>query len=279
LLARIFVVTDASREVDELRQHVARIDAQIVPLLDKRARAARTIFELRKQQPAALPTIDQGAIRELVSLSNGDMPAQPLHEIFRSIHAACLALELPVRVTFVGQEGGSGHGAARGRFGHTSWLKAAETPQSAIDDVSAKLAEFAVVPFETGAEIPVRATIDALIASELRIVEVQDIDDGPNQLRYAVVGSRPSGRTEKDLTFFIFGVDAAPGSLSRALKVLTDRGIDLKRIQSYPLRADGHGYLFCAETTGHFTDRHIVMAFEEIRRVTRFFKLLGSYPG
>jgi chorismate mutase / prephenate dehydratase len=361
LLAKISNVADAAREVEELRRRMAQIDADVVLLLDRRARAAREVFELRRSQPGALPSTDQAAIRELVSMSNGDMPPQPLHEILRAIHAACLALELPVRVAFVGPEGGFGHLAAQSRFGHTSWLKGAETTESAIDDVSKKLAEFAVVPFETLAESPVRSTIGALIASELRLVETQDtsmdlhllnrtgnvgdvqrvratladrsacrgflrdlapsvevldartplsacqlaaedgatgaiaakdvgeplglriaqsslIDGGPNRTRYAVVGTRPSGRTEKDLTYFIFGVDAAPGSLLRALKVLTDRGIDLKRIQSYPVRDEGHGHLFCAESVGHFTDRHLVMAFEEIRPLTRFFKLLGSYP-
>jgi prephenate dehydratase len=29
---------------------------------------------------------------------------------------------------------------------------------------------------------------------------------------------------------------------------------------------------------GHFTDRTLVTAFEEMKRLTRFFKLLGSYP-
>lgn len=360
-LASIFCVADSSREVEELRREMAQIDGQVLSLLDKRARAARGIFELRKEQAAALPAIDRAAVRELVSLSNGDMPAQPLQEILRAIHAACLALEQPVRVSFVGSEGGFGHAAAQSRFGHASWLKAVDTPNGAIDDVARKAAEFAVVPFETSTESPVRSTIDALLGSELRIVEMQDVpvdlhiysrtgslgdvsrvlvtpadrfqcrrflreiadskeiadartpllacqmaledgavgaiarqdiaeplglraaqssvlDEGPSHVRYAVVGARPSGRTESDLTLFTFGVDTAQGSLSRALKVLTDRGIDLKRLQSYPARGDGHAYLFCAESAGHFTDRHIVMGFEEIRRSTRFFKLLGSYP-
>jgi chorismate mutase len=275
-------VTGGRQEVEELRQHMVQIDVQLLSLLDQRAKAARTISELRKDQPAALPSTDQTAIRELLALSSGDMPAQPIREIFRAIHAACLALELPVRVSFVGPEGGSGHAAARSRFGHTSWLKAVATPLDAIEDVSQKAADFAIVPFETAAETPVRATIDALISNELRIVAIEEVPgdpQGPSPLRYAVVGTRPSGRTEKDVTLFAFGVDTAPGALLRALKVLTERGIDLKRIQSYPVRTEGYGFLFCAEAAGHFTDRHIVMAFEEIRRMTRFFKLLGSYPG
>ncbi len=276
-------MADSTREVEELRGHMAQIDGQILALLDKRAHAARSIFELRKDQPAVLPSIDRAAIRELASRSSGDMPTKSLQEIFRTIHAESLSLELPVRVSFVGHEGDAAHAAARDRFGHASSLRALETPLAAVDEVSQKAAEFAVLPFATDSESPVRETIDALISSELRVVEVltprASPSGGHDQARYAVVGTRPSGRTEKDLTFFVFGVDATPGSLLRALKVLTDRGIDLTRIQSYPVRTESRGFLFCAESVGHFTDRQIVMAFEEIRRVTRFFKLLGSYPG
>jgi chorismate mutase/prephenate dehydratase len=37
-------------------------------------------------------------------------------------------------------------------------------------------------------------------------------------------------------------------------------------------------YLFFAEVSGHFTDRPLVAAFEEIKRLTKYFKVLGSYP-
>jgi chorismate mutase / prephenate dehydratase len=354
-------VGESKRELLELRQQVAALDGDLLSLLDKRAKAARRVGELRKDQPATLPLTDQAAIGELVSGSSGDMPSQPLREIFGAIFAACLALELPVKVTFVGLEGGPGHEAARGRFGQTASLKAIETTAAALEDVARKAAEFAVVPFETSTESPVQPTIAALIASELRIVEVQDapfdlhllnrsgdvpdiakvfataadyalcekflnglspapavvhvrtpltayhmaledsaaaavgsesfaallglhvarrsvLDAGRSRVRYAIIGTRPSGRTGNEVTSFVFSVDEAPGALLEVLKVFAERGINLKKMQSHPVQGETWRYLFCAETAGHFTDRPLVMAFEEIKRVTRFFKLLGSYP-
>jgi chorismate mutase/prephenate dehydratase len=354
-------VGENQRELHELRRQIAELDSQLLALLDKRAKAARRVGELRKGHPATLPLTDQAAIGELVSGSSGDMPSQPLSEIFGAIFAACLALELPVKVTFVGPEGGPGHDAARGRFGQTSSLKATETTAAALEDVARKAAEFAVVPFETSTESPVQPTIAALIASELRIVEVLDapfdlhllnrsgdladikkvfataadyalcqrflnamnpapavmhvrtpltayhmaiedsgagaigsesfaaplglqvawrsaLDAGRSRVRYAVVGTRPSGRTGNEVTSFVFSVDEAPGALLEVLKVFAERGINLKKMQSHPVQGETWRYLFCAETAGHFTDRPLVMAFEEIKRVTRFFKLLGSYP-
>jgi chorismate mutase/prephenate dehydratase len=87
-------------------------------------------------------------------------------------------------------------------------------------------------------------------------------------------------------------VQDAPGSLLDVLKVFAERGINLTNILSHPVApgstagdrtqtlttGENWNYLFYVETAGHFTDRPLVMAFEEMKRITRFFKVLGSYP-
>src|SRR5258708_26967544 len=114
------MVAENRREADELRQEIAKLDLHLLSALDKRARAARRLGELRKHQPAALPLSDHAAIRALVGRSSGEMPEQALREIFREVFAACLALEMAVKVAYLGPEGGAGYLAARGRFGPDS---------------------------------------------------------------------------------------------------------------------------------------------------------------
>jgi chorismate mutase/prephenate dehydratase len=266
-----------------------------------------------------------------------------------------------VCVAYVGGEGGAGHAAARARFGGGSELFGAESTAGALDEVTRKRAEYAVVPFETTAEGAVQSTILALMTSDLRIAEVLDAtfelhlmnktgnvadvekiyatpsdhalcqrflaglsprpslldvkaplaacrqaveepgaaaiaieafgtqlglevahrnirDGGAERVRHAVVGTRPSSRTGDDVTSLIFSVQDAPGSLLDVLKVFAERGINLSNIQSQPVKGEAWSYLFYVETTGHFTDRPLVMAFEEMKRITRFFRVLGSYP-
>lgn len=354
-------MSESKREVDELREDIAKLDAQLLTALDKRARAARRLGELRRDQPPSLPLRDHAAIRALVARSSGDMPQEALLDVFRAIFAACLPLELPVRVAYVGIEGGPGHAAARTRFGRGSTLVAAESTAIALEEVTRKRAEFAVVPFETTAEGPVQATIVALMTSNLRIAEVLDAtfdlhlmnrtgnfadiekihatpsdhalcqrfvaglvprpalldvktplmacqlatedhgaaaiaseafgahlglevvrrnirDNGGERARHAVVGARPSGRTSEDVTSLVFSVQDAPGSLLDVLKVFAERGVNLSNIQSHPMQGETWSYLFYVEMAGHFTDRPLVMAFEEMKRITRFFRVLGSYP-
>ncbi len=294
----------------------------------------------------------------------GELPTEAVREIFREIFSACLALELPVKVAYLGPEGGAAHGAARGRFGASPNLVATDTSAAAIEEVARDRVEFAVVPFETRAEGPVQATVDALIDSELKIVAtveesfglhlmgktgntadvetiyataadralcshflqslqsparrvtvvdaksplqacqlaVEDhqsgalagevfgaalglevtrrnvLDGGDHRIRYAIVGRRPASRTGSDLTAFFFSVDDAPGALLDVLKQFGERGINLVKIHSRPADGTSWGYLFFVEVMGHATDRTLVSAFEEVRRLAKVFRILGSYP-
>ncbi len=345
---------------------MARLDSRLVAILDERARLARRLGELRRDHAATMPVADHTAMRELVERSSGDMPRESLRAIVREVFAAGLSLELPVKVAFVGPEGGPGHASARRRFGSgASNLVAAETPGDALEEVSRKRAEFAVVPFETSTEGPLQSTILALMARDLRIAEVLDDDfdlhvmsrggvfgeiekiyataadyalchrflegfvegrapriavvqvktprmacqlaleeaggaalanggfgalqglavaqsnvrdSDSARVRHAVTGLRPSSRTSDEATSFVFSVQDAPGSLLDVLRVFAERGIRLTKIQSHPADGGSWSYLFYVEAAGHFTDRPLVTAFEEIKRMTRLFKLLGSYP-
>jgi chorismate mutase / prephenate dehydratase len=112
----------------------------------------------------------------------------------------------------------------------------------------------------------------------LRIAQRSIVDRAGERVRYAVIGARPSRRTGQDLTSVAFGVRDAPDSLLDVLKVLAERGIHLTKVQSHPVRGAGWTYLFCVEMAGHFTDRPLVAAFEEMKRLARSFQVLGSYP-
>jgi prephenate dehydratase/chorismate mutase len=270
-------VTDGKREADELRDQMTKLDVEILSALDRRARAARQLGELRRDQAALLPLSDHESVRAIVARSSGDMPEDALRAIFGEIQAACLALELPVKIAFVGAEEEPCHAAARGRFGRSASLTGVESTAGALDEVTRKRAEFAVVPFETASDGPVHTTIEALSAGDLRIVEMLERD----RIRYAVVCARPSRRTGNDATAIVFKVQDAPGSLLDVLRVFAERGINLTNVHSHPLRElrdEPWIYLFYVEMRGHFTDRPLIGAFEEMKRLARFFKLLGSYP-
>jgi chorismate mutase len=271
------MVSDTKRGADELRERMTKLDGEILAALDARAKAARQLGELRhgRQSSPSLGALSiSPSAREIADRAGGDMPADAVRAIFEEIHGACLGLERPVKIAFAGAEGEGCHSAARHRFGQSATLIGAPSISAALDEVTRKRAELAVAPFETASEGPVRGTLQALAAGDLRVVELIERD----QVRYAVVCARPSGPSGHDITAVVFKLQDAPGSLLDILRIFGERGINLTNVHSHPEPDEPWVYLFYLEMRGHFTDRPLVGALEEMKRAARFFKLLGSYP-
>ncbi len=170
-------MSDHKREIEELRAELTRIDGQILTAIEKRAKAARRAAELRSG-PVQLPLTDKAQIATLVARASGEMPVEDVRAIFQQIYASCLGLELPVKVAYIGPEGGFAHAAARSRFGASAQLVALDTVAATLEEVVVHRAEFAVLPVETTTEGPVQSTIFALVATDLKIVaEVEAVSD------------------------------------------------------------------------------------------------------
>lgn len=353
-------MTDKRREVDELRQEIAKIDEQLVTALDRRGKLSRKIGDLRRSLPSPITLPERSRIAAIAERGSGDIPHEALREIFREIVATCLSLEQPVVVSFCGLEGAFAHAAAQSRFGASAEYIPCETASGALDEVARQRSSYAVVPYETRTDGLHQATIAALTAAELKIVScfetnvniqlaskagslaeidkvyasakdrahsqhflagelpgaaVMDVktpmaacqlaagdpraaalahasiaaqhglevlrpnvrDEGEERVRYAIVGTRPSSRVGGDLTAMVFAVSDAPGALHDMLRQFAERGVNLTKIQSRPTPGESWRYLFFLEVEGHATDRPIVGAIEEVKKLSKFFKVLGSY--
>jgi chorismate mutase/prephenate dehydratase len=151
-----------------------------------------------------------------------------------------------------------------------------EYPQAAVLDVrspfeAARRAKedprsAAVVPESSGREVGLE-------------VAKENVGDEPElKYRYGVVGSRPASRSGNDTTCLLFSLDDAPGTLFQVLRHFAERGINLKKIQSRPVRGASWDYIFYVEVAGHVTDRGVVTALEAMKSATKYLKLLGSFP-
>ena len=81
-----------------------------------------------------------------------------------------------------------------------------------------------------------------------------------------------------DTTALILAVRDTPGALPDVLRTFAERDINLTKIQSRPAPGEDWNYLFFLELAGHVTDRPLVAALEELKKLAKFFKVLGSYP-
>lgn len=151
-----------------------------------------------------------------------------------------------------------------------------EVPRASIIDVRSPqvAAELAREAATSAAIVPERCGKEAGL--ELLRVNVGDVAD--LKYRYGIAGQRPAQRSGHDISCLLFGTENQPGALYEVLRHFAERGINLRKLQSLPVRRDGLEYYFYAEIGGHASDRPVVTALESVKRSVRYFRLLGSFP-
>jgi chorismate mutase/prephenate dehydratase len=112
----------------------------------------------------------------------------------------------------------------------------------------------------------------------LKLIDDRLEDDSDVVTRFGVIGNRLPSRTGQDRTVLAMAPGDEPGALHRALQPLADREINLTRVESRPSTGTQWRHVFFLEMDGHITDRAILTAVEELRRIARYAKVLGSYP-
>ncbi len=164
----------------DLRVEIDNIDAKLVELISARARCAQTVADVKKASNAddAESTVYYRPEREVQVLrkvmeynekQGGPLTNEEIARLFREIMSACLALEKPINVAFLGPEGTFTQEAVVKHFGHS----AVPRPMGAIDEVfrevEAGAVNYGVVPVENSTEGVVTHTLDSFIDSNIHI--------------------------------------------------------------------------------------------------------------
>jgi len=160
----------------ELRTKIDGIDAEISRLISARAVCAQEVAEVKKANlPPNVdiqfyrPEREAQVLRKVMEQNKGPLSDEEMARLFREIMSACLALEHPTKVAFLGPEGTFTQQAVLKHFGHS----AIALPFSAIDEVfrevEAGAVDYGVVPVENSTEGVVNHTLDNFMGSNLKI--------------------------------------------------------------------------------------------------------------
>jgi len=158
--------------LEELRRRIDELDNAILALLEERADVALRIAAAKTSAGATSfhdPEREREILDRLEARGAGAFPRSAIRAVFREIMSACLSLEKPLRVAFLGPEGTFSHIAARGAFGSAALYEPALSLDDVFEIVRRGDAEYGVVPIESLAEGSVDSTLDALWRSDLQI--------------------------------------------------------------------------------------------------------------
>jgi chorismate mutase/prephenate dehydratase len=160
-------------QLTRIRDRIDDLDRQIQELLNARAQAAQDVAKIKlASDPEAVfyrPEREAQILRMVKQRNTGPLGDEAVARLFREIMSECLALEVPLRVGFLGPEGTFTQAAACKHFGHA----VKSLPMAAISDVFQEVesggCHYGVVPVENSSEGVVSHTLDMFLNSPLRI--------------------------------------------------------------------------------------------------------------
>lgn len=160
-------------DLAELRQRIDSIDMELLRLISERARCAERVADVKRaEDPDAhfyRPEREAQILRNILEKNQGPFSDEKMARLFREIISACLALEQPLNVAFLGPEGTFTQAAAIKHFGHA----VKTSPLASIDEVFREVesgnAHYGVVPIENSTEGVVSHTLDMFVQSSLKI--------------------------------------------------------------------------------------------------------------
>lgn len=157
-----------SEDLQRLRADIDELDNEILDRLNRRASLAHRIGEI-KQGAIYRPEREAQILKRLLGSNQGPLEKETVSRIFREIMSACLALEQPLRIAYLGPAGTFSESAAHKHFGGAPKF----SPLATIDDVFRAVesgnADYGVVPVENSTEGTVGRTLDLLLATPLSI--------------------------------------------------------------------------------------------------------------
>ena len=159
-------------DLDVLRVEIDAIDAELLVLLNRRANVAEQVGEVKKREgtPFFRPDRVVQVIKKIQTANLGPLKSDHVAAVWREIMSACLALESPVRVAYLGPAGTFSEQATLQFFG----ASIEHVPCISIDEVfratASGSANYGVVPVENSTEGVVSRSLDLFLHSPLHIV-------------------------------------------------------------------------------------------------------------
>ncbi|HOP49563.1 MAG TPA: bifunctional 3-deoxy-7-phosphoheptulonate synthase/chorismate mutase [Ignavibacteriales bacterium] len=124
------------------------------------------------------------------------------------------------------------------------------------------------------------ASEEAAQIYEMTILRKNIANQSENYTRFLVI-ARNAQKVDLRIpckTSLVLATEQKPGALVDALSIFKEHNLNMTKIQSRPIIGNPWEELFYIDFEGNMDDPDVATAIDELRKVTRFLKILGSYP-
>lgn len=105
---------------------------------------------------------------------------------------------------------------------------------------------------------------------------IEDLPD--NWTRFVVIGPAPATDGNRDKTSLVFTLPDKPGALVNVLRVIAQSGINMKKLESRPLRGEKWKYVFFVDVECDLGQGEYAKALAQVEANCHTLRILGSYP-
>lgn len=160
-------------KLEQIRNRIDALDEQVQDLISERAALAQEVARIKLAGDPDThfyrPEREAEILRRIKARNRGPLEGEEIARLFREIMSACLALEKPLDIAFLGPEGTFTQAAALKHFGHAVHTRPLASIADVFREVEAGTCDYGVVPVENSTEGVISHTLDMFLSSPLRI--------------------------------------------------------------------------------------------------------------
>jgi chorismate mutase/prephenate dehydratase len=158
-------------ELDKLRKKIDDLDRKILEFLNQRTEVVLEVGKAKQDRHLKIhsPEREQMILKRLKESNPGPFPNETLKLVYEEILSASLALQQPLRVSYLGPSATFTHLAARRQFGSSIDYLSESTIKEVFESVYRGEVQYGVVPIENSTEGVVNYTLDMFVDSDLKI--------------------------------------------------------------------------------------------------------------
>ncbi|WP_319379630.1 prephenate dehydratase [Thiomicrorhabdus sp.] len=167
-------------QLTEIRDQIDAIDVQIQILIGQRAACAQKVADIKTKGGKVeavfyRPEREAQVLRAVKARNDSLLPDEEMAKLFREIMSACLALEKPMSIAYLGPEGSFSHASVIKQFGVSAHPVAVSTIDEVFSEVESGEANYGMVPVENSSEGVVKPTQNELLKTSLKICGEVDL--------------------------------------------------------------------------------------------------------